>query len=103
MVYRPDAVVAIDPEVLGDSVRHLCDRAAGSVFLRGGVAIIDAVVRQVRLPVPAASNTVPSREPAQQQFQIVNKSQSSDLAASEFQVGSQPTRSEGLARESFTY
>ena len=53
MIYRPDAVVAIDPEVLGDGVMHLCDRTAGPVLLRSGVAIVDAVVREVRLTVPA--------------------------------------------------
>ena len=53
VVDRPHAVVAVYPEVLGHCIMHLCDRTAGPVLLRSGVAIVDAVVREVRLTVPA--------------------------------------------------
>ena len=49
----PDSVVAINPEVLCDDVCVLDDRAAGSVLFVGGESVIDAVVREVRLSVPA--------------------------------------------------
>ena len=54
MVNRPDAVVAIDEDVLRDEVVLLQDRrAAGAVLHRVRVAVTVAGVRQVRLPIPA--------------------------------------------------
>ena len=54
MVNRPDAIVAIDEDVLRDEVVLLQDRrAAGAVLHRVRVAVTVAGVRQVRLPIPA--------------------------------------------------
>lgn len=56
VVNRPHAVVAVYPEVLGHRIMHLGDGTTGAVLLRGGVAIVDAVVREVRLTVPAVKS-----------------------------------------------
>ena len=54
MIDRPDAVVAIDEDVLRDEVVLLQDRrAAGAVLHRVRVAVTVAGVRQVRLTIPA--------------------------------------------------
>ena len=54
VIDRPDAVVAIDEDVLRDEVVLLQDRrAAGAVLHRVRVAVTVAGVRQVRLTIPA--------------------------------------------------
>ena len=53
VVYAPNAIVAVNPKVLCNSVVHLGDGTAGAVLFRCAVTVVDAIVCQVRLSVPA--------------------------------------------------
>ena len=60
MVNSPDAIVAVDPKVLGQDIVLLDNRASGAVLFVGAVAIVHSTVREVRLTVPRVKRSAAS-------------------------------------------